>query len=76
MKNKAEPTGLYDNELIQQAAKEKEMKPIQVAAAAGKSIPTVYQVYSGESVTITTLNAIVEAVGLSLSDVIRKEIAA
>ena len=71
-KNRTAP---YDNQLIKETAEGKGLNPVQVAAISGKSVPTVYQVYSGESVTTSSLQAVVEAIGLRLPDVFREKVA-
>jgi hypothetical protein len=71
-KNKTAP---YDNELIKETAESKGLNPVQVAALSGKSVPTVYQIYNGESVTTSSLQAVVEAVGLRLPDIFKEDAA-
>jgi hypothetical protein len=59
---------LYDNDLIKEAAERNGLNATQIAAAAQKSVPSVYQVYGGsDSINLATLKAVAEAAGLRLS---------
>ncbi|MBI3654127.1 MAG: helix-turn-helix domain-containing protein [Acidobacteria bacterium] len=70
-------SAIYDNEIIQRAAKRKGLNPTQVAALSGKSVPTVYEVYKGsDKVNLNTLQSVVEAVGLQMREIFTRKTAA